>query len=512
MGYLFLIIMFAGLIAGIAIWVYFLRAYRKDKKKNKLSSKELKMLLIGWICFGVAGVAFPLAVGYLSNWNFSAGKMIMACISSFLFFSAFSLLWGCFYLYFYCPKTIDKQKKLFKIAMITSIFISVIGALWNLESVAEYLSYPLASGFSINGNGIQLFTPQNQHDGTHSGGLAISWYGVIIVFAAICAYWISDHRMYKKYGRHGILESTFLIAFPAGILGARIWYVVGNWERDGFNTNFWKVFEIWNGGLTILGGAVAGILAGALWVIFRRKYVDLRFAIDMVIPCILLSQAIGRWGNFFNLEVYGNVVSTSGGWAWVPSWIQQQMGFFASAKDIPQGLDPSLYSGLQLASGYMNAPLFLVESLFNIGGFLIISYVVPLLWKKHRAPGVNLGLYLLWYGIVRIIMEPMRNTNFMMGNTNNWSIINAGIYIGLGVLFIAGFEAFYFYRLKKGLSFEIVRGKMPKKKGTPKKKSSLAVVAEAQANANHDSRPIENEPDNEEKPAEPTPSEIEEDE
>ena len=504
MGYLFLIICLAGLLAGVGLFVYILRGYRKDKKRRKLTKQELQRLLIGWIAFGVSGIFFPLAVNELSSWNGAAGNMVLACLGAFLFFVSMSLLWGSFYVYFYRPKTEFPKRKIFLIAMLASIPVALIGMLLNLGAVAGYLEYPLAAGFCINSNGIHLFTAQNQNDEIHAGGLHIAWYGVIIVFSALVAYWIGDHQMYKKYGRHGIFESTLLVAFPAGVIGARIWYVVGNWEVDGFSENFGKVFQIWNGGLTILGGAVGGILAGAIWFLLRRKYIDLRIAIDFALPTILLSQAIGRWGNFFNLEVYGTVVQTGGGWSWIPEWISNQMQYFARYKDIPTDLDMSLVNGLKLVPGYMNAPLFLVESLFNLAGFLIIYFLVPAVWKKHRAPGINLGLYLTYYGIVRISMEGLRNPNFNMGVNGNWSVINAGIYIGLGVLFLAFFEAFYFYRLKKGLPLEIIRGQAPKSDKPVKKKSAIDIVAEASIKE-------PNQEENPENPAETAPNEGEND-
>ena len=485
MGYFFLALFLATLGGGLGIWIYQLRKYGKDKKRNRLEKRCLQFLLIGWILIGLAGVFMPIFIANLCSWSIPAGKLAWASFASYFFFTFFSCLWGCFYLRFYRPDTVKSQMKLFKIGLCMSIPIAIFAALFYFEGIAEYLEYPLSSGFVINGNGIHLFNAQNSNDSVHAGGLHIAWYGVIIVSGALICYLISDHRMYLKYGRHGILESTLFVAFPAGIIGARIWYVVGNWERDGFNSNFAEVFKIFNGGLTILGGAIFGIVAGALWVIFRRKYVDLRYAADIVVPTILIAQAIGRWGNFFNLEVYGNVVSINQGWEWVPRWIQSQMSMFARAGDIPIGLDPSMYNGLQLVEGYMNAPLFLVESLLNLSGFFIIYYFIPFVWRRHRAPGLNVAFYFIWYGTVRIIMEPLRNVNYNMGNDNSWSVVNAAAYIGIGVVVFAAMMILYFYRLKKGLPVEIIRGKAPKDKPVQKKKkSALEIVSEAQMKEN----------------------------
>ena len=93
-----------------------------------------------------------------------------------------------------------------------------------------------------------------------------------------------------------------------------------------------------------------------------------------------------------------------------------------------------------LPEGMINVPLFLIESLLNIAGYFIIAYLIPHIWKKTRGLGVLSGFYLLWYGIVRIIMEPLRNPQYQMGVNNMWSIWNSLVYIILGVILIAVFQ------------------------------------------------------------------------
>ena len=313
--------------------------------------------------------------------------------------------------------------------------MSVIVFLVFGEGVAPFLKYPLVCVFNINGSGFHWLTADNLGSTEVQGGLSVRWYGVIILFGALVCLWITDHRFYQKYGKHGIMDTTFVFAFLGGILGARIWYVVGNWEREGFNADFGKIFRIWDGGLTILGGAVGGILVGMTFVLLRRKWVDIRFPFDVVVPTILLGQAIGRWGNFFNCEVYGGIVESSSWW-FLPSWVANQMNYNA-ATAVYAG---TTYSVGPLPSGLIHVPLFLIESLINIAGYFIIAYGVPAIWKKHRAPGVLMGFYLLWYGVVRIIMEPLRDGNFNMGTDNMWSVWNSMIYIILGVAVIIGFQ------------------------------------------------------------------------
>ena len=88
----------------------------------------------------------------------------------------------------------------------------------------------------------------------------------------------------------------------------------------------------------------------------------------------------------------------------------------------------------------MNVPLFLIEGIFNLVGFFVIAKVVPLVWKKGRELGVLGSMYLIWYGVVRIIMEPMRNVNYNMGTTGGWSVWNSLAYIIAGAVLVVVFE------------------------------------------------------------------------
>ena len=143
----------------------------------------------------------------------------------------------------------------------------------------------------------------------------------------------------------------------------------------------------------------------------RRKQYSRGEVLDVVLPTILLAQAIGRWGNFFNQEVYGATTST---WTFLPVFIQKQMTI----------------------DGEFRVPLFLIESLVNIGGYFMIRYAIGKGLKNLILPGDQGFTYFLWYGIVRAIMEPLRDPKYNMGETGNWSSIQAYIWIGFGLLAI----------------------------------------------------------------------------
>lgn len=440
MGIALIVIGTILILGGSSSLVYGCYKFKKDRSKNSFSKQELLYLIGGLGINAIGGGFFFGALPSLNSYPIDMGHYAMTIMGGALFALFFSSLWTSFYLRFYRADMDVSLLKWTKIVLYSSIPLSLIFFLLLMEGIAPYMTYPLVSGFVIGSSGFSLVRAGEKAP----SGLHIAWYGVIMVFAALVAYWISDHRFYQKYHKHGILDSLLLVAFPCGVIGARIWYVVGNWNGDtgggiAFSkiigtSEWWRIFAIWEGGLTILGGAVGGIIAGVIFMMIRRKYVDVRWAMDMIVPCILISQAIGRWGNFFNVEVYGDVTSTSS-WSFLPTFIQMQMSYNGN--------------GTHLGAGQMHVPLFLIESLINIAGYFIIAYLVPFIWKKHRPNGSLAACYMLWYGVVRMIMEPMRDPNYNMGSNGMWSFWNSMIYIFIGIAMIGGFFLLDYLKKKK---------------------------------------------------------------
>lgn len=394
-------------------------------------SKDDRLRYYGYSALmGVGASLFGLGVFLLhEEWvNERALRMALFLIGLFFFVSSAALLISSAVLRTKKTKKTDSYRKENTWTFALSIVFVIASFLVFMEGLSPYLDYPLISGFAIGSDGFYWVSAAHR---AKSGDFHLAWYGVIIVSGALVSYFVSDAHMFKEYGRHGLLDLIILVAFPAGIIGARIWYVVGNFERE-FANGKSNPIAIWDGGLTILGGAVAGVLAGYLIVKFCRKYCDPRFTCDACVPSILLAQAIGRWGNFFNNEVYGQTVSMDG-WMWLPSWIRNQMHFNG-------------YTGTFLATNMMNVPLFLIEGMFNVAGYFVIVYVFGKLLKKYAVRGDLTGLYFIWYGITRVIMEPMRNSSFNMGSDNAWSICNSLIYIVLGLALCSYFHLYDYYK------------------------------------------------------------------
>ena len=108
----------------------------------------------------------------------------------------------------------------------------------------------------------------------------------------------------------------FLAASSSAFIAASIWSSIP----------WYKGFMIWEGGLTILGGAIMGIAVGVAWFMWRNKGYSIWIAVDLIVPTILLAQAIGRWGNFFNCEVHGVEMSEQA-WSWLPTFIFKNIHF-----------------------------------------------------------------------------------------------------------------------------------------------------------------------------------------
>lgn len=206
-------------------------------------------------------------------------------------------------------------------------------------------------------------------------GLTLYWYGIIIALGFILAVWYVLHRR-KEFGltEDNIID-ILLCAVPSAIIGARLYYVLFNLDAY---SNFADVFKIWEGGLAIYGGILFAVAAAVIYCMAKK--ISCGAMLDLFSFGLLIGQAVGRWGNFFNREAYGVSKNVE--------------NFF-------------LRMGLTPASGetiYVH-PTFLYESLWNIIG-LVVLHVYS---KKHRKfDGQVFALYVAWYGLGRYLIEGLR--------------------------------------------------------------------------------------------------------
>lgn len=240
------------------------------------------------------------------------------------------------------------------------------------------------------------------------GSITVTWYALFILTGALLAYYLSI-RTLKKWGYEtAMFEDFFIWMLPIGIIGARLYYVLFEWEM--YASDPLRILYIWEGGLAIHGGLIASVLFG-LWY-FRKKAVDGLRIMDAIFPNILIAQAIGRWGNFMNQEAYGRAVSEAYFDAF-PKFIKDQM-FISNA---------------------YREPTFLYESVLNLIGWILIRFVYKRYGRKKR--GDLAFAYLAWYGVVRIWIESMRSDALMLGPLKMAQLVSL-IGIVIGVLGITG--------------------------------------------------------------------------
>lgn len=356
-----------------------------------------------------------ISIPLLNNWKLEGWEWLCVVIGGLLASSAAIISLETFIIHYYGKNIPEKLNKWLYRSLVIAFPLLFVFVFLLTNGYAFHMTYPLINGISFSGD-----APRPSNNVSPN----ITFYSLCILSGAIYAYFIGDHEFYKQYGKHGILESTFLVAFPAGIIGARIFYVIGNWNVEFANREFWHVFAIWEGGLTILGGAIMGIGIGVLWFIWRNKGYNIWVAVDLIVPAILLAQAVGRWGNFFNCEVHGVLVDDKY-WTWLPLVVFQNAHF------------SSAHTAAGMVQGQLYVPLFFIECLTNLLGFFVLAHLFGKKLRRFTELG-DLGFgYLIWYGLTRTFMEPLRDSNFNMGSKGYWSWFWSLMFIVIGVILIA---------------------------------------------------------------------------
>jgi prolipoprotein diacylglyceryl transferase len=221
------------------------------------------------------------------------------------------------------------------------------------------------------------------------GPFRLHFYAVFILIGIFLAVFLTSRRLRAGGYQGGAAIDITLWAVPFGIVGARLYHVVthpGDYFYPG--ADLLRVFYVWEGGVAIFGAVVFG-LAG-IWIGARRAKIPVLVFLDALAPGMLIAQAIGRMGNYFNQELFGS-----------PTTLPWGLQIDPSSPAFPAGLpDDTLFH-----------PLFLYELVWNLAGAATILLVERAIHRGHRphpGTGLSLGLYLLWYGIGRAWFEWLR--------------------------------------------------------------------------------------------------------
>jgi prolipoprotein diacylglyceryl transferase len=253
------------------------------------------------------------------------------------------------------------------------------------------------------------YIPSPPSNGYSIGGFRLHIYGLMIALGIVAAVWLSQRRWSAIGGQAGTMASLAVWGVPGGLIGSRIYSLATSWQID-TNGHFLQAFEIWKGGLGIWGGVLGGIATGA----YGAHRAGLRVAplLDCVAPAFALAQAVGRWGNYFNQELYG--------WHSSLPW--------ALRIDHPNGFGsrPATFQ-----------PTFLYECIWD----LIVCLLVIQVEKRYRIRrGYLVTVYAALYTFGRFFTEWMRIDNahrFLGLRLNDWTSILVFI-AAVAVLFLRG--------------------------------------------------------------------------
>ncbi len=217
-------------------------------------------------------------------------------------------------------------------------------------------------------------------------GVEIMWYGVLISLGVLLGVFFALKECRRIGFKEDNLLDFLLMAIPAAIVGARIYYVIFSW--DYYSQNISEIINIRNGGLAIHGALIAGIIVSVLFC--KRRKINPLLLLDILMPSVALGQSIGRWGNFINQEAHGGPT------------------------DLPWGI---------VVDGQKVHPTFLYESIITLCIFIFLTWFRK---NKKTTDGQVLALYLILYSAGRFFIEGLRTDSLMFFGMRIAQLVSLG--------------------------------------------------------------------------------------
>lgn len=318
-------------------------------------------------------------------------------------------------------KEIKKEKKKFNLTDKQKLIIKISAAALYFAVLVLFIVLNMSYTYDVNGVRIVEFNNTLWNTRIH-------FYALSIMTGMGVAYFYSMSLAPKIGVNPNNLFDGFIYGAILGILGARIYYAIFEWNSGGFADDPLKVitgFFSQQGGLAIHGA----VIAAAIFAYFfsKKRNEDLISIGELLFPGFLIGQIFGRWGNFFNKEAHGGPIRATA----------QASRQFLEKLPIPKFVIDQMY----INGTYMH-PTFLYESVWNIIGFIIILILKR---NKYRKTGQITGCYLMWYSFGRFFIEMLRTDSLMLGS------IKVAMLISI-ILFIVGLLMFIL--LRKGSRFD----------------------------------------------------------
>ncbi len=252
----------------------------------------------------------------------------------------------------------------------------------------------------------------------HLGPFPLRGYALCIILGIIAAIWIGEKRWQARGGTLGEVQDVAIWAVPFGIVGARLYHVATDWEKYfGEGGKPIDALYVWHGGLGIWGAVALGALGA--WIGARRKGIRVLPMLDALAPGVLVAQAIGRWGNWFNQELYGRPTD-------LPWGLKIDKDHFSSAYLASKDYQDALAANHGIVPDFATFhPTFLYECLWNLAAFALI------IWLDRRfrlGHGKVMAIYVMAYTLGRGWIEYIRIDDVQLNNVlglrfNVWTSI-----------------------------------------------------------------------------------------
>ena len=238
-------------------------------------------------------------------------------------------------------------------------------------------------------------------------GFNVYYYSLCILLGVIIAYILITREGKKQGLPKEFISDLIFYTLIIGILGARVYYCV-------FNLNYYlanpsEILKIYNGGLAIHGGVIAGLIF--VYFYTKKKNVSFIKILDIVAPAVIIAQSFGRWGNFFNQEAHGGITT------------------YQNLKNMH--IPEFIINGMHIEDKYYY-PTFFFESIWCLIGFIILMIARR---NKNLRKGFQIGFYFIWYGIGRFFIETLRTDSLMFFGLKIAQIVSLiGIIIGIIII------------------------------------------------------------------------------
>jgi phosphatidylglycerol:prolipoprotein diacylglycerol transferase len=250
----------------------------------------------------------------------------------------------------------------------------------------------------------------------HLGPIPVFWYGVCYAVGLAAAYFVITREARRRGLNARLVDNGIIIVGIAALIGGRLYHVIDQWHL--YQDNLLKIVTPPYAGLGVYGGILTGTLTAAY--LTRRWHQSFWKWVDVIAPGLFVMQAFGRWGNFFNQELYGSPTTLPWGIA------------IDCAHRIDDHSNPQYACATYpLTTGFQ--PLFLYESLSGLLGAVTLLWIARR-WGPRMRPGDLFLIFIIWYAAVRLVLETFRTGNWTVGGVPTAIIVSVLAIVGATVL------------------------------------------------------------------------------